>query len=573
MLLVRGTGLACASFSVSDASLRVERTQVSANGHWVQIFLSASPASSETVTLRATCPRGATVQQPYTFAARRAANSGMAGVSQADVMYLVVTDRFADGDAHNDGPLAHDDSSSAAAAAERGKLRGWHGGDLRGIDEHLAYLQQLGVTAVWPTPVYQNHGPEAFHGYHATDYYSVDEHYGSLAELQNLGRDLHARGMKLVLDMVPNHVGPFHPWVTDEPAPDWFHGTLAHHIAGGTDFAALIDPHASAASRVPTLDGWFVDLLPDMNTDSPAVAQYLRQNAVWWIEQTGADGLRIDTFPYIDRPFWHAYNAELKELYPNLSEVGEVSTEDPEINSDFVGGVTRAGVDTGLYTPFDYPFYHALRAIFAGNAPFSRMSRVLASDALYPHPERLVLFAGNHDQSRLAQDVADPRERAVAYALLFTTRGTPQLYYGDEIAMRGANDPGNRDDFPGGIPSAGIVDDFKSSDRTAAQQAEFSTVQHLLAIRGAHPALQTGEEQIVAAHADTFVYLRTLPGELILVALNKSQKPQTLTLSLAGTAAAAARGATPIVGPAATISDGSITLNLAPTSASIQTLR
>ena len=187
--------------------------------------------------------------------------------------------------------------------------------------------------------------------YHATDMYRVDPHWGSMEDLQELASALHKRGMKLVLDDVPNHVGPLHPWVQDEPTPNWFHGTAEHHIAGETKFEALIDPHAPRRDRVGTLDGWFVDSLPDMDTDDATVAQYLRQNAVWWIEETGADGLRIDTFPYVGREFWHEYMAELKALYPRLTEVGEVSTEDPVINSSFAEGVKRAGSRYGFVHP------------------------------------------------------------------------------------------------------------------------------------------------------------------------------------------------------------------------------
>ena len=572
MLLLRGEHLSAATFHLSDPALRVERTSISANGHYAQLWLAASPAQPETVQIEIANATGKLLV-PYTFAPRRAATDGMAGFSPADVLYLIVTDRFADGDPNNDGPLAHDAAASPAAAAERGKLRGWHGGDLPGIAQHLDYLQQLGVTTVWPTPVYQNHGPESFHGYHATDYYAVDEHYGTLADLQALAQSLHARGMKLVLDTVPNHVGPFHPWVQDEPAPDWFHGTLAHHLAGQTDFPALIDPHSSPAARLPTLDGWFVDLLPDMNTESAAVAKYLRQNSIWWIEQTGADGLRIDTFPYVDRPFWHAFTAELKALYPQLTEVGEVSTADPEINSAFADGVTRAGVDTGLYTPFDFPFYHAARDVFAGAAPFTRIARLLASDELYPHPERLVPFLGNHDQSRLAEDVPDPALRQVAYTLLLTTRGTPQLYAGDELAQRGGNDPYNRPDFPGGfIPTQPGA--FAAANRTPAQQAEWSAVQKLLALRKAHPALETGAEQILASGTDTLVYVRTAPGERVLVALNKSAAAQTVVVPLAETAAAKTQAAEPLLGSShAELSATTITLKLEPKSALIAALR
>ena len=407
MLLVRGTGFSGAQFTVSDPALRIEKVSISENGHWAQLWLRASPQQPETVQLRV--QRGAAkTSVPYTFGAPRRAGDGMAGFSAKDVMYLIMTDRFADGDLTNDGPDGHSRAESAAAAAERAKPRGWHGGDLRGIEQHLDYLQSLGVTAVWPTPVYQNHGPQAYHGYHTTDYYGVDEHYGSMADLQSLAAALHKRGMKLVLDTVPNHVGPFHPWVDDEPMPDWFHGTKAQHVEAETHFDALISPHAAERDRVGTLHGWFANALPDMNTENPVVAQYLRQNAVWWIEETGADALRIDTFPYVDRPFWHAYTGELKQLFPRVTEVGEVFDPNPDVTSAYADGVTRAGVDTGLYTPFDFPMFHAMREVFGKGESFRNLVRVLDADSLYPHPERLVPFVGNHDTDRFADAAADP---------------------------------------------------------------------------------------------------------------------------------------------------------------------
>ncbi len=567
MLLVRGTGLGGAAFALSDRALRIERTAISDNGHWAQLWLSASPATPETVQL--SVRRGALhAEQPYTFAARRAANTGMAGFSPRDVMYMILTDRFADGDASNDGPEAHSTADSAAALAERAKPKGWHGGDLRGIQQHLDYLHDLGMTAVWPTPVYQNHGPEAYHGYHATDYYAVEEHYGSMADLQELVKALHARGMKLVLDTVPNHVGPFHPWVTDEPAPDWFHGTLAHHMVAEYNFDALINPHAPDRDRDATLHGWFVDLLPDMNTDSPAVAQYLRENAVWWIEQTGADALRIDTFPYVDRHFWHEFTAELKALYPKLTEVGEVSNGDPEVTSAFADGVSRSGVDTGLYTPFDFPMFYAARDVFGKGAPFTRITRVLESDELYPHPERLIPFLGNHDESRFAQVVPDPQAQQLAYAFLLTTRGTPQIYSGDEIGMTGGDDPDNRRDFPGGFPSSSsspAQDAFTAAGRTQPQQDLFAWIQQLAVLRRSHPVLACGREQVLQATQDTFVYARfgtdgcsagsPQPEEPLVMILQRGAAPP-VHLDLHLTALSGCKPGAPLAGKAETSADG-----------------
>jgi glycosidase len=507
MLLVRGEGLRGATFSLSDPALQIETTKVSDNGHWAQLWLSTSPSTAETVTLTAVSA-GNRVTLPYTFLARRPATDGFAGFSSRDVMYLIMTDRFADGNLRNDGADGKSDAQSPDAAAERAKSRGWHGGDLRGIARHLDYLQQLGVTTVWTTPVYENHEGDSYHGYGATDLYRVDEHFGSLGDLKSLAGSLHARGMKLVLDTVPNHVGPANPWVTDPPMPDWFHGTKAQHLKAETNFLALIDPHAPERDRIGTLDGWFGDALPDMNTENPAVAQYLRQNAIWWIEQTGADGLRIDTFPYVNRQFWHDFDGALKQLYPRLTEVGEAFNPDPVIVSSFAGGVTRAGVDTELTTPFDFPTYFALRDVFGKGAPLTRLNDVLAVDSLYPHPERLVPFFGNHDTTRF-MDAAQGDNDALrlAFAYILTTRGMPEIYSGDEIAMPGGGDPDNRREFPGGFSGA-ARNAFSASSRTPEEQEIYTWVAHLTELRRAHPALACGGQQVLASDADWLVYTR-----------------------------------------------------------------
>jgi glycosidase len=584
MLLVQGTGLHDATFTLSDKRLHIEKIVPSENGHWAQLWLSASPAAPETVALTAHLGR-AKVEAPYTFAARKPTTAGFAGFSSRDVMYLIMTDRFADGDLTNDGPSAHDAATSPAAAAERAKPRGWHGGDLRGIADHLDYLQQLGITTVWPTPVYQNHQEGSYHGYGATDLYAVDEHYGSLADLQSLAASLHARHMKLVLDTVPNHIGPAHPWVTDEPAPNWFHGTLANHREAETNFRALIDPHSPERDRTGTLEGWFANVLPDMNTDDPTVALYLRQNAIWWIEQTGADALRIDTFPYVNREFWHDFNGELKDLYPNLTEVGEAFNGDPIIVSSFADGVTRAGapagqmgIDTRLYTPFDFPTYFALRDVFAPQhdakpAPMSKLAATLAADSLYPHPERLVPFFGNHDTTRFLSATNSEAAVRLGFAYILTTRGMPQIYSGDEIAMTGGDDPDNRHDFPGGFdntPSA-----FNPATRTPQQQQIFTWVAQLTALRQKHEALACGAEQVLAANDDWIITLRDaahatpntcgISTDRVLVALHRasaatSTQPATLDVKLTGTWAAGCRLAPPDL--ASTTASAAITADL-----------
>jgi glycosidase len=568
MLLIEGQHLDGAQFTLSDRSLRIERTHVSANGHWVALWLNASPATDETIDIEAD-RNGTHVAVPYSFAPRHDPRDGFAGFSSKDVMYLIMTDRFADGDPSNDD-----------SPTESEKPRGWHGGDLRGITQHLDYLQDLGVTAVWITPVYQNHGPESYHGYGATDMYSVDEHFGNLDDLKTLAASLHQRGMKLVLDMVPNHVGARHPWVDDSPEPDWFHGTRANHTTAQGSFTPLVDPHSTLHDRRKVTEGWFAGLLPDLNQENPAVAQYLIQNAIWWTEETGLDGIRLDTFPYVGRQFWHGFHEELHTLYPRLTTVGEIMNRDATIVSAFAGGARRTGldlaIDTGLDTPFDYPNYFALRDVFLKDAPMTRLSDILRLDALYPHSERLVSFLGNHDVARFMNEPGATLARLnLAFTVLTTMRGMPQIYSGDEIAMKGGEDPDNRRDFPGGFRSS-QSNAFTPAGRTPEQQQAFATLQNLLTLRRLHPALQVGDEQVLHVENDILIFARTdVSKQRIVVAVNKARASRSVTFDTDDTVLAGVHHASPLLGDSGTssIAPHSITLLLEPESAVILDLR
>ena len=568
MLLLHGRNLAGAHAAITGLPVAIEKTQASANGHWLFMWLQTGNAPAGTLNLSLTSRAGSTTAD-YRLAPRKPADAGFHGVSAADSIYLIMTDRFADGDPSND-----DD------AAQRARPRGWHGGDLRGITRHLDYLQSLGVTTVWTTPVYRNiPSPQSYHGYSATDMYSVDPHYGTLADYQHLAAALHARGMKIVLDTVPNHVGPANPWVTDPPLPDWFHGTLAHHSIAKTEFRSIPDPHASPAERRDITQGWFADVLPDLNQENPVVAQYLIQNAVWWIETAGLDGLRIDTFPYVNRAFWQQFHATLHALYPDLTTVGEIFNPDPTITSYFAGGVTHDGIDTGLYTPFDFPTYFTLRSVLIRNEPMTKLENIFRQDELYPHPERLVTFLGNHDTARfLSEPGATPAELQMAFGLITTLRGTPQIYSGDEIAMEGGDDPDNRRDFPGGFASDAQPSAFTAATRTAPQRAMFDWASSLLRLRHEHPALQGGQQQdVLDGDATAFAYVRAADvshgcaatssnqaGDRLLMVLNNGTTPRTVSIRIDSTALAGCATAAHLLGPGsdATIEAGTLSVML-----------
>jgi glycosidase len=564
ILLVYGEGLHEAKFSVAGKGVALLRQQASENGHYAFLWLSGAQSSSpQQLQIEAANPDGA-ARVSYEWKQRPPSSGRYQGFSSADVMYLVMTDRFADGDPSNDQP-----------GYDPAKPRGWHGGDFQGVLQHLDYLQNLGVTTLWTTPITSNAGmPESYHGYASVDLYAIDSHFGTLADYQHLAAGLHARGMKIVLDIVPNHIGVLHPWVRDPPTPDWLHGTLADHIGVKFNFAALVDPHASPASSYAITHGWFTDAMPDLNQENPLVSQYLIQNAIWWIETAGIDGLRIDTFQYVGRAFWQDFHRALHSVYPNLTSVGEVLDPDPTITSFFAGGVERGGIDTGLSTPFDYPLYFSLRDVLLRDKPMTALTEVMRQDRLYPHPERLVFFFGNHDVKRfISEPGATPEKLKLAFALLATLRGMPEIYSGDELAMQGGDDPDNRRDFPGGFSKNGSTE-FAASTGTARQQEMFTWASELFHLRAQHPALQTGEQQNVFADEATLAYVRSgdisqgctdRAADRVFVVINKAAVSRQVSIATAGTALEGCKAFNPIgtiTDPAVSVEDHSIGLRI-----------
>ena len=574
MLLVYGQNLAGAHFAIQGTGVSILRTQASSNGHYAFLWLATKTAGPQSLRITASNAAGS-ADAGFDLKSREPAPGRFQGFNAADVMYLIMTDRFADGDPSNDQPGYAPDAP-----------RGWHGGDFRGIDEHLDYLQQLGVTALWLTPILSNGKmPESYHGYAAVDLYAVDSHFGTLADYQHLVRDLHSRGMKMVFDIVPNHIGVQHPWVHDPPTPDWFHGTFEHHTHVQSNFEELVDPHASPADSLDITHGWFTDGMPDLNQENPLVETYLIQNAIWWIECAGLDGLRIDTFPYVGRAFWSQFHQQLHTLYPNLTTVGEVFNGDPTITSFFAGGVSHAGIDTGLYTPFDFPAYFTLRDVLLHDKPMTDLAKVMAADHLYPHPDRLVPFFGNHDTRRfLSEPGAASARLKLAFALLTTMRGMPEIYSGDEIAMQGGDDPDNRRDFPGGF-GASSHDAFKTSGRTAEEQDLFNWASSLIHLRKTHDEF-TSEQQDLMADPTVIAYVRggnlaagcdaTGNSERILVIVSKAPETRNINIPTGNTAVADCtqfRPLFPIAAPPARAQNHSLSISLEANGVAIYSVR
>jgi glycosidase len=529
-LLLAGENLSGARVESATKRITALDAKASANGHYLFVHLRLnSHLSAGAVALRLTTPSGSTtVQLP--LLARADARGRFEGFSRDDVIYLIMPDRFADGDPSNNQP------PESTGIHDRNNPMAYHGGDLRGIRQHLGYLHDLGVTTLWLTPVWKNSDSD-YHGYHVIDFYAIDEHMGSTQEYQSLVEDAHKLGMRVLIDYVVNHTGPHHPWANDPPTPTWLHGTPEHHLEPSYDFSGLVDPHASPRESRNTLDGWFAGKLPDLNPDDPALALYLAQNAMWWTETARLDGFRFDTFPYSSRQFWSRWHERLHQIYPQINGVGEVADSDSTITSFFEGGRKQFDdIDSGVATVFDFPLESALRAVVIKGAPMQKIVEVLRHDELYPHPETLVTFIGNHDHRRfISEEGSDAAKLKAAFSLLLTLRGIPQIYSGDEIAMPGGADPDNRRDFPGGFPGD-PHSAFTASGRTPEQQDVCAHVQSLLALRKSHAALRTGKQWHIGWDDHYYAFLRELPQEKLLVVYNNASETAELNIPVENTA-------------------------------------
>jgi neopullulanase len=512
-VLVRGTNLAGARFSCGRLACGNVRVNERGTYAFVDVAIARDAAPGEAPLTLTTA--GGSTRVPFAITPRLAPPGRFQGFGTEDVMYLLMPDRFANGDPANDDPAI------SKGLLDRGKGRYYHGGDLAGVRARLPYLRSLGVTTVWMNPIYDNNNGlnrkeiydnlpiTDYHGYGATDMYAVDEHLGDLATLQALTDEAHRHGIKLVLDMVANHTGPYHPWVQDPPTPTWYHGTEASHPNNTWQTWTLADPYSNSAMRQATLDGWFINILPDFNQDDPEVARYIIQNTLWWVAMSGVDGIRQDTWPYVPRWFWRDWMAAIKREFPTLRVVGEVFDGDPSMIAFFEGGRMKwDGIDDKVDMLFDFPLYYAIRSAFARGGPVRDVAQMLGRDRLYHNPQQLVTFLGLHDVSRFMQEPgATTQGLKLAFTFLLTARGLPLIYYGDEIALPGGNDPDNRRDFPGGWRED-PRNAFEASGRSAAEQDVWQHVQKVATIRAARQELRGGETEHLFVSEQVYVYRR-----------------------------------------------------------------
>ena len=473
------------------------------------------------------------------------------GFSNADVLYMLMPDRFAQGKNH---PTHIDGMQNYVEDRSQPSLR--HGGDLKGIMDHIAYFNELGVTALWFTPVLENNSPDdngfsTYHGYATTDYYRVDPRFGTNEQYRQLIDAAHKNNLKVVMDMIFNHCGFEHPWVADMPTKDWFNtpqwlqGNNRRNEQGeihpndkflqtSYKLTPVMDPYASVKDMTETVDGWFVPSMPDLNHHNPHVMQYLIQNSIWWIETAGIDGIRMDTYPYADYRGMASWMKRLNDEYPNFNVVGETWVTEPAYTAAWQRDSRLTEDNSYLPTVMDFAFFDRLS--MAKNEEtdgwwkgLNRIYNSLCYDYLYPDPTHVMAFVDNHDTDRFLGNDGDPQVLRQALALLLTLPRTPQLYYGTEILMRGTKEvtDGNvRRDFPGGFPGD-ERNAFTPEGRTQEEQGMFEWLSRLLHWRLGNRTITEGQTTQFCPYKGVYVVARRGKFGSVLTILNGTSQTAT----------------------------------------------
>ena len=469
----------------------------------------------------------------YELKARDMKGEDYEGFSAADVLYLLMPDRFAQGDVVAATDLEYNDAPDRTQPSTR------HGGNLKGIADRLDYLDSLGITAIWSCPVLENDMPGgSYHGYATTDYYRIDPRFGTNADWQELIAQAHKRGIKVVMDMIFNHSGSNHPWMKDMPSKDWYNHPEGNEL---TNFrlSTIHDPYVSDYDLDHTVNGWFVSAMPDLNQKNPHLMKYLIQNSIWWIESSKINGIRMDTYPYADMQGMAQWAADVLKEYPNFNIVGECWYGNEAGPAFWQSGSKINPVETNLPTVMDFKYnIDREKMFFEETDPWNGLNHVydhLALDYLYPDPQHILTFLDNHDTDRFLPEMPDSLgvwKQALAF--LLTSRGIPQLYYGTELLMNGTkkiSDGYIRLDMPGGFPGD-KVDAFTREGRTDLQNEAWDYLSRLLQWRRgeANDVIAKGTLKHFMPQNGIYAYERRLGDKQVVVLLNGQSEPNTVTM-------------------------------------------
>lgn len=470
----------------------------------------------------------------YTLKKRRSNSAARKSFDASDMIYLIMPDRFANGNPKNDS------NKSVIEKVERSNPGGRHGGDIAGMIQNLDYLKDLGVTTVWPTPLCEdNDKTYSYHTYAQSDVYKIDPRYGTNEEYVQLASELHKRDMKLIMDYVTNHWGLQHWMMNDLPTKDWIN-QFENYTGTSHKRTTVHDINASKIDYDICFNGWFVPSMPDLNQKNPLVLKYLTQNAIWWIEYADLDGLRVDTYNYADPNAIAKWTKAITDEYPNLNIVGEISMRDQAQLSYWqkdskVGAIQN--FNSNLPSIMDFIMLDAFQSIFNENdgswdKGMMKIYDNLANDFLYPNPNNIMIFAENHDTERFNEVYKnDFKKYQMAMALVATLRGIPQLYYGSEIGMAGDRNKGGdaaiRQDFPGGWKED-TNNAFLKSSRTEEQEHYFDFTSKLFQWRKTNEAVHFGKTTHYIPENNVYVYFRYTDTKTVMVVVNNSDNNQTI---------------------------------------------
>ena len=515
--------------------------------NYLFVYLNLRQAKPGTMTLQFD-----KVKVQYQLKQREMAGDKRIGFDNSDVLYMLMPDRFAQGQGHQPQvkgmrPYKEDRSQPS--------LR--HGGDLNGIREHLDYFNELGVTALWLTPVLENDSPDSdngystYHGYATTDYYRVDPRFGTNDDYRRLCDEAHQKGLKVVMDMIFNHSGFEHPWTHDMPSRDWLNlpqwlvESKGTSDARGTSFlqtsyklTPVKDPYASQVDLKETTEGWFVPTMPDLNQRNPHLMRYLIQNSIWWIETIGIDGIRMDTYPYAFAEGMAQWMKELDEEYPNFNTVGETWVTEPAYTAAWQKDSRLSEHNSYLKTVMDFSFFDKLaqaknEETDAWWKGLNRLYNSFVYDYLYEDPTHVMAFIDNHDTDRFLGNGHDSLALKQALALLLTVRRIPQIYYGTEIMMNGTKEKTDghvRKDFPGGFPGD-KHNAFTRQGRTRAQQSMFNWLSRLRHWRRGNETIIRGYQTQFIPYNGIYVVTRRWHRNTVMTILNGTTQDAVLDIS------------------------------------------
>ena len=551
-LMVYGQGIKTAEVTTDYPGVKIDSLVRLDSPNYLLVYMNVKDAQPGTMNLL--FQQGKQKKKvAYELKVREKKGEERIGFSNADVLYMLMPDRFASGRSDNDQikgmrPYKNDRSEPS--------LR--HGGDLEGIRQHLDYFKELGVTALWFTPVLENNSPDnglfsTYHGYATTDYYRVDPRFGSNEEYRRLCDEAHEKGLKIVMDMIFNHSGFEHPWVKDMPTkdwlntPEWLKGTNLddqtqmtvgdHYLQTSYKLTPVVDPYASKVDMRETVDGWFVPTMPDLNQRLTWVMDYLIQNSIWWIETVGIDGIRMDTYPYADADGMARWMKRIHLEYPHFNTVGETWVTEPAYTAAWQKDSKLSNRNSYLPTVMDFAFYDRINQAKHEETDdwwkgFNRIYNSLVYDYLYPNPSSVMAFLDNHDTDRFLGNGKDSTALKQALALLLTINRIPQLYYGTEILMNGTKEKtdGNvRRDFPGGFPGDS-KNAFTREGRTKAENAMFDWLSRLLHWRQGNEVITKGSQTQFIPYKGIYVIARQYQGKTVLTILNGKRSQATMAV-------------------------------------------